>query len=218
MFLSQQRAEIARSAIVAILDRRLEDAEELAGHMGGEFREVLDRLAAALDRRDPVLADLAREVRFRYFEEPVIAEARERVYAEMEEHVAALTSDPERTDAQDLIAAIVECPRPLAPRLTVAMGAANPAARRLLVEAMARRYYRTRSLSGFEHTQLDGHDVALARYQFGGRRRQLATAYVELEQVASIASAFARHAQTLPAGQLGALDLYVEHREGGGGG
>ena len=173
MFLSQQRAEIARSAIVAILDRRLEDAEELAGHMGGEFHEVLDRLAAALDRRDPVLADLAREVRFRYFEEPVIAEARERVYAEMEEHVAALTSDPERTDAQDLIAAIVECPRPLAPRLTVAMGAADPAARRLLVEAMARRYYRTRSLSGFEHTQLEGHDVALARYRI---RRTPATA------------------------------------------
>ncbi len=214
MFLSQQRADIARSAIVAILDRRLEDAEELAGHMDGEFHEVLDRLAAALDRRDPVLADLAREVRFRYFEEPVIAEARERVYIEMEEHVAALTTDPDRTDAQDLIAAIVECPRPLAPRLTVAMGAANPAAGRLLVEAMARRYYRTRSLSGFEHTQLEGHDVALARYQFGGRRRQLATAYVELEQIASVASAFARHAQTLPSGQLGALDLYVEHREG----
>ena len=214
MFLSQQRAEIARTAIVAILDRRLEDAEALVGHVGGEFREVLDRLAAALDRRDPVVADLAREVRFRYFEEPVIAEARERVYREMEEHIAALTSDPERRDAQDLIAAIVDCPRPLAPRLTVAMGAAQPAARRRLVEAMARRYYRTRSLSAFEHTQLDGYDVSLANYRFGGRRRQLASAYVELDQVLSIVNAFARRAQTLPAGQLAALDLYVEHREG----
>jgi acetyl/propionyl-CoA carboxylase alpha subunit/acetyl-CoA carboxylase carboxyltransferase component len=214
MFLSHQRAEIARTAIVAILDRRLEDAEALVGHVGTEFREVLDRLAAALDRRDPVVADLAREVRFRYFEEPVIAEARERVYREMEEHIAALTSDPERPDAQDQIAAIVECPRPLAPRLTVAMGAAKPATRRLLVEAMARRYYRTRSLSGFEHAQFDGHDVALAHYRFGGHWRQLASAYVELEQVPSIVSAFARQAQTLPSGQLAALDLYVEHREG----
>ena len=100
LFLSQQRAEIARTAIVAILDRRLEDADELVGHVGEDFREVLDRLATALEGRDPVVADLAREVRFRYFDEPVIAEARERVYAEMEEHVAALTSEPERPDAR----------------------------------------------------------------------------------------------------------------------
>ncbi len=103
LFLSQQRAEIARTAIVAILDRRLEDADELVGHVGAEFREALDRLAVALEGRDPVVADLAREVRFRYFDEPVIVEARERVYAEMERQVAALTSEPERPDAGELI-------------------------------------------------------------------------------------------------------------------
>ena len=77
LFLSQQRAEIARSAVVAILDRRLEDAGQLVGQLDGNFREVLDRLAIALQGRDPVVADLAREVRFRYSDEPVIAEARE---------------------------------------------------------------------------------------------------------------------------------------------
>ena len=95
----QQRAEIARTAIVAILDRRLEDADDLVGHVDdGEFRDVLDRLAIALEGRDPVVADLAREVRFRYFDEPVIAEARERVYAEIERQIAALTSEPARSD------------------------------------------------------------------------------------------------------------------------
>ena len=38
----------------------------------------------ASEGRDPVLADLARDVRFRYFDEPVIAHARERAYAEMD--------------------------------------------------------------------------------------------------------------------------------------
>ena len=38
---------------------------------------MLDRLAVALDGLDPVVADLAREVRFRYFDQPVIDEARE---------------------------------------------------------------------------------------------------------------------------------------------
>lgn len=214
LFLSGQRAEIARAAILAILDRRLDDADELVGHVGGEFREVLDRLAVALDGRDPVIADLAREVRFRYFDEPVIADARERVYAEMEGHVAAITSRPERPDAAELIGEIVQCPRPLAPRLTVAMGSASPAARRLLVEAMTRRYYRTRSLGGFEHAQLDGYDVAFAGYRFAGRPRQLVTAYVELEDVAAIANAFAHHAEMLAGGQFVVLDLYAQHREG----
>jgi acetyl/propionyl-CoA carboxylase alpha subunit/acetyl-CoA carboxylase carboxyltransferase component len=214
MFLSQQRAEIARTAIVAILDRRLEDANDLVGHVGGEFREVLDRLAIALEGRDPVVADLAREVRFRYFDEPVIAEARERVYVEMEQHVAALASDPERPDAKEQLREIVECPRPLAPRLTVAMGSASPPARRLLVEAMARRYYRTRSLGGFEHIRIDRHEVALAHYYFGGRRRHLASAYVELDDVAAVTNAFARHAETLPGGELAVLDLYAQHRGG----
>ncbi len=212
LFLSQQRAEIARTAIVAILDRRLEDAEELVGHVGEEFREVLDRLAIALEGRDPVVADLAREVRFRYFDEPLIAASTERVYAAMEQNVAALTSRPDRPDAEALLTEIVECPRPLAPRLTVAMGAAGPAARRLLVEAMTRRYYRTRSLSGFEHLNLDGHDAALASYVFDGVSRELATAYVELDDVTAIANAFARHAATLPGERLAVLDLYALHR------
>jgi acetyl/propionyl-CoA carboxylase alpha subunit/acetyl-CoA carboxylase carboxyltransferase component len=212
MFLSQQRAEIARTAIVAILDRRLEDADELVGHVGDEFREVLDRLAVALEGRDSVVADLAREVRYRYYDEPVIGEARERVYARMEQHVAALVSRPERPDAGQLIGELVECPWPLAPRLTSAMGAASPAARRRLVEAMTRRYYRTRSLEGFEHVQLDGHDVALAGYRSGGGRRQLAAAYAELEDIPAVARAFARHAARLPDARRAVLDVYAQHR------
>jgi acetyl/propionyl-CoA carboxylase alpha subunit/acetyl-CoA carboxylase carboxyltransferase component len=213
LFLSQQRAEIARTAILAILDRRLEDADDLVGHVGADFREVLDRLATALEGRDPVVADLAREVRFRYFDEPVIAEARERVYAEMEKHVAAVMSQPGRPDAGDRLTEIVDCPRPLAPRLTVAMSSASPAARRLIVEAMARRYYRTRTLTEFESGQLEGYDVALARYVVDGIPRLLVSAYVDLDDVAAIAHAFARHAETLPAGELAVLDVYAQHHD-----
>ncbi|MBV8999505.1 MAG: hypothetical protein JO304_10615, partial [Solirubrobacterales bacterium] len=212
LFLSQQRAEIARTAIVAILDRRLEDAADLVGHIDEQFREVLDRLATALEGRDPVVADLALEVRFRYFDEPVIAEARERLYREMEKRVAALTSEPERPDVRELVGEIVDCPRPLAPRLTLAMGSASPAARHLLVEAMARRYYRTRSLSEFETGRLEGYDVLVARYVVDGVTRLLVTAYVELDDVAAIANAFARHAEKA-ASELGVLDLYVKYHD-----
>ncbi len=97
--------------------------------------------------------------------------------------------------------------------MTAAMGSSSPAARRLLVEAMTRRYYRTRSLTEFEYIELDGHDVAVAQYEFEGGTRQLASAYVELEDVTAIATAFARHAATLPPGQLAVLDVYAQHRD-----
>ena len=47
------------------------------------FRGVLDRLEVALAPRDPALAELARELRWQYFDEPLIAAPREdEVYAD----------------------------------------------------------------------------------------------------------------------------------------
>jgi acetyl/propionyl-CoA carboxylase alpha subunit/acetyl-CoA carboxylase carboxyltransferase component len=211
LYLAQERAETARAAIVAILDRRLEQAAQLAGQVGDDFREALDHLVAATDGLDAVVADLARDVRYRYFDEPVIAAVTERVYAEMEAHVAALAEDPARPDRDERIAALVVCPRPLAPLLTARMRGADPALRHLLVEAMARRYYRVHSLEGFERAQIGGHELLLAQYPFDGRRRHLAAAYVDLDEVGELASAFARHAATLPRDDLAVLDLYSEY-------
>ena len=213
LFLAHQRSHTARSVVLAILDRRLEQAAALAGNVSDELRDVLDRLTLALAGRDPVVSDLAREVRFRYFDEPVINAAPERAYDEMRAHISALGADPERSDRHTRMAALVDCAWPLAPRLTSAMHDAPAAARRLLVEAMARRYYRVRALSEFEPVQLDGHEALRARYRFDGPPRQLLAAYVELEDVPAIARAFAGYAQSVPGGELAVLDLYAEHRE-----
>ena len=211
LHLAQERAETARTAVVAILNRRLEQAGQLAGQLGHGFREALDHLVAATDGRDAVVSDLAREVRYRYFDEPVIAAASDRVYAEIEKHVAALAEDPSRPDRDERIAALVACPRPLAPLLTARMRGAEPALLRLLVEATARRYYRVRALEGFELARIGGRELILAQYPFEGRRRHLAAAYVDLGDVGAVASAFAQHAGTLPDDDLAVLDLYAEH-------
>jgi acetyl/propionyl-CoA carboxylase alpha subunit/acetyl-CoA carboxylase carboxyltransferase component len=211
LFLSHQRAETTRAAILAILDRRHEEADQLAGHIGDDFREALDRLLAALEGRDPAVADRAREVRFRYFDEPIIAEARARVYAEAEQHIGALTVDPLRADRDARIEALVSCPRPLATRLTAAMRNSAPPVRDLLLEAMTRRYYRVRLLQDFEHTELDGHPIMFGRYRFQERTRHLAAAYVELDHVADVARAFADYAAAVPEDELAVLDLYAQH-------
>jgi acetyl/propionyl-CoA carboxylase alpha subunit/acetyl-CoA carboxylase carboxyltransferase component len=211
LFLSQHRASNARRAILAILDRRLEEADQLIGHVGDDFREALDRLVIALDGRDPVVADLAREVRLRYFDEPVIAEATERVYAEMEQHVAALIEDPSRPDREQHIEAIVNCPRPLSTRLTTAMRQNDPPVRDLLVEAMARRYYRVRSLEGFDLIELGGHRFVVGRYRFQDTLRHIVAAYVGVDEIGSAARAFVDYAAKVPDGELAVFDLYAEH-------
>ncbi len=211
LFLSHKRADAARRAVLAILDRRLEEAEQLIGHVGDDFREALDRLINALEGRDPNVADLAREVRRRYYDEPVIAAATERVYAEMEQHVAALIEDPSRSDRERHIEAIVNCPRPLATRLTMAMRHNEGPVRDLLVEAMARRYYRDRSLEGFTEIELGGHRFIAGRYQFQDARRHILAAYVEVNEIGSAARAFAEWAARVPAGEVAVLDLYAEH-------
>ncbi|HUO69955.1 MAG TPA: carboxyl transferase domain-containing protein [Solirubrobacteraceae bacterium] len=213
LFLSQQRVDAARAAVVAILDRRLDTAEELIGHVGDDFREALDRLVVAHEGRDPVIADLARQVRFRYFDERIIAEARESVYAEMQQHVFRLTTDPETPDRDALIAAIVDCPRPLSTLLTASMRAAQPRSRNVLVEAMARRYYRVRSLEGFDEVQSGPHTFVRGRYSFQGQLRHIGAAYVELEDVASAVAAFMDEIASVPDAERAVLDLYAEHRD-----
>jgi len=213
LFLSQERIEAARTAIIAILDKRLEDLDQLAGHVGDDFREALERLVIAHEGRDPILADLAREVRFRYFDERIITEARERVYAEMGAHIARLTSDPDTADRDELITAIVQCPRPLSTLLSTSMTTAAPEARGVLVEAMARRYYRVRSLEGFEHVQAGGLGFVRGQYHFHGRQRHLAATYVELDGVRDAVSTWTEQFATVPDGELAILDLYAEHRD-----
>ena len=192
LYLSQERAEAARSAVLAILDRRLEQADELAGHVGEDFRDALVRLAAATESRDPVIADLARETRFRYFDEPLIAAARDEAYAAMEVHIAALAEDPHRADSQQRIAELVACPRPLAPLLSERMRTASSALRRVLLEAMIRRYYRMRTLGPFAETVVDGQPVLTARYEQDGRPRHVVAAFAEFEATAGRAAGVRR--------------------------
>ena len=147
------------------------------GSVGNDFREALDRLVGAMEGRDPVVADLAREVRFRYFDEPLIAETRDRTYAAMDRHLDALADDPERADRDERIAALVACPRPLAPLIVARMHGAGPAQRRVLLEVVTRRFYRVRTLEGFtEERRRRPASCSRPATATTGRGRHLATA------------------------------------------
>ena len=201
LFLSQQRGETARAAVRAILIRHLE-ADDASG--GEERRGVLDRLEAALAPREPALAELARELRWRTCDEPLVEASRDETYAQMEEHVAALADDPGREDRDVRLAALVDCPQPLAPLLSRRVGHAGP-----LVEAMTRRYYRVRPLERVEQRLVDGVPFVLADYEHLGVRHHVAATLGEPEDLAEALHALAAHGRTLPSGELLLADLYA---------
>ena len=64
------------------------------------------------------LSDLAREVRYRYFDQPVFERARKQVYEQVEGHLAYLAAHPDAADRHQRLRALVECPQPLVTRLS----------------------------------------------------------------------------------------------------
>ena len=119
LFVSQERADLARAAVMAILEQRLERADELVGNVGDEFRGVLDRLELATERRDPVIADLARQLRNRYYDQP-----RDRRSARPQAYARARAPPRARCwrtrtapTARSTSRAVVEAPQLLAPQL-----------------------------------------------------------------------------------------------------
>ena len=201
LFLAQQRAGTARDAVRALLARRLEQGEQLEGEAADAFRSVLDRLEAALAPREPALAELARELRWRCCDRPAVEAAREETYAEAREHLAALVERPDAADREAHLQALVDCPQPLARLLT--QGTDD-----FLLEALTRRYYRIRTLEGLERREVDGVPFLLTSYVHDGTRHHVAAAFAEPDRLPAALAALATHAGTLPEGEPLLGDLY----------
>ena len=96
--------------------------------------------------RFPAVSDLAREVRYRYFDQPLFESARKLVYAEAEQHLAFLESNPDSNEGRDRIHRLIECPQPLVGVFARRFPAAAPALQHLMLQVLTTRYYRIRDL------------------------------------------------------------------------
>ena len=178
LFLARQRAATASASVRGILERRLADGDDQVVCDDG-FRVVLDRLEAALVTSEPGLAELAREVRWRLCDRPLIEQAREADYAVVDGHLDALAEDPSGADREAHARALVECAQPLATLVFRRVGDAGPELRRELLEAMTKRYYRVRELERIEHRELAGMPFVLTSFEHAGIRHRAASVFAE---------------------------------------
>jgi acetyl/propionyl-CoA carboxylase alpha subunit/acetyl-CoA carboxylase carboxyltransferase component len=189
IFLAHQRAPSQVPAVMALLDRRLEHAEGLPASLRDEFHETLDRLIVAAQLRYPVVGELARSVRFRVFDQPVIEAARERVLAAAREQLRYLADHPDAHDHAERIEALVASPEPLTRLVGERIGGREGDGP--LLELLTRRYYKIRPLEGLRLVRVDERQVVTAGYSLDGQRVQLITTLAEASELPAAARAVA---------------------------
>jgi len=177
MYKSHQQVNQHLATVIAMLERRLEHVDELAFLATAEMHLVLDRLLLAMRERYPAVYDLAREVRYRYFEKPLFESARERVYEEVQSHLSYVAAHPDTPNRDELMNSLVACPQPLQNLLTRRFSESGVEVRLFMLEVLTRRYYRIRLLEDFESKTIDGHPFVKAAYDDEGRHVIVVTTF-----------------------------------------
>jgi acetyl/propionyl-CoA carboxylase alpha subunit/acetyl-CoA carboxylase carboxyltransferase component len=211
IYKSHQRVEQQIAPVVGVLERRLQRVQTLSPHAEESFRTLLDRMASMTNGLFPAITDLAREVRYRYFDQPLFERARQQVYEQMEEHLAYLAAHPDAADRHERVRALIECPQPLVSLFSSRFGAADEALRKLMLEALTWRYYRIRKLENFRCVAVDGQCCASAEYDYEGKRIHVFTTHAEYSRLSEAARTLFPLIAEVPADHDIVIDFYVCH-------
>jgi len=202
---SHQRAAQQVPPILALLERRLDNPDPTSSQ---DLREILDRLILEAQGREPAVYDLARELRFRCFDQPILQTARERLLAAAEADLAALDEPfsplPEGLSTREShIRALVDCTQPLHEILSRRFTGASPVLRQAILEVMLRRYYRIRDLGEVTGREVSGLGeplhFATTTYAFRGARVDAFATHVEPADLPRAIAAVRRLAQEIEA-------------------
>lgn len=207
MFRSFHRAADLVPAVTVILGRWLRHRAGLAQSVDAEMRARIDRLAA-LPGSQRVVAELARDVRFHYFDEPLLAVTVADEYARAKRDLDALGDHPDGGDRTKLIDGLVACAQPLrAELLRRWRHTDDPGMRRVLLEIYIRRFYRIRELRGLQVSVHDGRPLGSADYDHEGRPIHVIAAYGRLAELPALSRAIGGHLASAAAGRQVVVDL-----------
>jgi len=206
-FLSQARTPSHLPVVTAVLEHWLASPAP-EGADSDTAREVLDRLVLATQLRYPVIGDLARSARYRWFESPAVEEARQATFATVRAQLAHLAEHPDAADRSARIETLVAIPEPIVRFLAEGIAAGAPTTGPLL-EVLARRHYREYTLDDVRTSTAGSGPILTADYTLDGRHTRLisvAARHGDLPDVAVRLEAAVDAAGTRQA----VVDLYLE--------
>lgn len=211
IYKSHQRVEQQVAPVLAVLEHRLALVGSLAPVAGEHFRTLLGRMISAARGLFPAVSDLAREVLYRYFDQPSFEAARELVYAQAEEHLTYLAANPAAEDRYERVRALVECPQPLVSQFCGRFSAANSDLRRLMLEVLTSRYYRVQALSSLCSLTLGEQCCVAAEYEDEGKHVHVFTTYVDYPRFSEAAQAILPLILKVPSDHEIVIDFYAWH-------
>jgi acetyl/propionyl-CoA carboxylase alpha subunit/acetyl-CoA carboxylase carboxyltransferase component len=211
IFLAQQRPSPEVRLATELLQRWIVEprpAEELAG----PARDLLERLVRATQLRFPVVGDLARSTRFRWFDQPLVDAERASVLAGVHDEVEALAADPDAPDRTARLEALAAIPeqivRFLAERLE-----SGPPEQEPMLEVLVRRHYREHDLHDLRSFVREGRPFATADYVLDDRPTRVVSTLGTLAELgdpgSTLVTAVADEVAARAAGHQVVLDLYV---------
>ncbi len=177
------------------------------------MQKLLDRMVAITRELFPTVNDLARELRYRCFEEPIFERARRQVYGTIQKHLDYLAKNPGAPDLRQRIRAMVDCPQPLAFLFASRFDTAPSSLRQIMMQVITARYYR-RGLSNFSALPADGQNFAQAEYYDEGKHQHLLIAYCEYAELNETLRQLAPYtSESSEDGQV-VLDLFTWRKDG----
>jgi acetyl/propionyl-CoA carboxylase alpha subunit len=208
---SHQRMAGQVTAVLDILERRLHQAKAAGAAPSASFRTLLDCMMAMTHELYPAVSDLAREVRYRYFDLPLLERARDQVLAEAESNLTYLQEHPDAPDRRVRLHALIECPQLLAGLFGAHFPSADSALRCTMLEVLTWRYYRNCALREPRSSSVDGHPCFSAQYDSEGTRTHIFAAYAEYSNLSAAARSLIPAIEQVPSDHETVLDLHVDH-------
>ncbi|MGO4957173.1 ATP-binding protein [Luteococcus sp. Sow4_B9] len=210
LFLLQQRWTPALQVVTGLLQQWATD--ERPREAGTQTRTVLDRLVVATQRRFPRIGDLARNIRFAWFDRPALEAQRSTALSQVPELLGHLRSLPDGDTRQAVVEELVQAPDRLvgfmSPMALIAETGEEP-----LLGILAQRHYRGHGLHDVTETARDGRPLVTAAYTIDDQPTWLVSTVASLDEFTS-GSALTALLQHLvaerPAAHDAVVDLYLQ--------
>ena len=208
IFLAQPGAASHLQLVTALLQHWMQDPLPAAAE---EVRDGLDRLVSATQLRYPVVGDLARSVRFRWFEQPLVEAERARLLSGVREEISYLAENPQAADYAARLDRLVQIPertvRFLAERIEQGITGNEP-----MLEVLARRHYLEHELHDLVKELVDGRPFVTCDYTLDDRPSHLITTVANFDELvpgSALVQALQDKLNQRPAGHQCVIDLYL---------
>ena len=210
VFLAGQRSAPETRMATALLQKWITEPVPSA-ELAEPVRAVLDRLVLATQLRFPIVGDLARSVRFRWFDQPAVNAERSAVLAEVGPEIHALDNVPEGPERTARLEALADIPERIVSFLGARLIDGVPTSEPML-SVLVRRHYREYELTGLREYHVESRPFASADYALDGRPTHLISTLGQLSELVpdgALTRALTAEVEAVDGDRERVVDIYV---------